>query len=112
MENKTARIAINGFGRIGRSSFRIAFEKNIDITAINDLTNPRVLAHLLKYDTVYGTYDKEIWLEEDGKRINLEDNKGEKDFFDKKEQKIIWLLKAKKLLSYPKKIPKNLRGKN
>ena len=105
MENKTARIAINGFGRIGRSSFRIAFEKNIDITAINDLTNPRVLAHLLKYDTVYGTYDKEIWLEEDGKRINLEDNKGEKDFFDKKGTENYLVVEGKKTLVLSEKDP-------
>ena len=111
MENKTARIAINGFGRIGRSSFRIAFERGIDIVAINDLTNPRVLAHLLKYDTVYGTYDKEIWLEEDGKRINLEDNKGEKDFFDKKGTENYLVVEGKKTLILSEKDPEKLPWK-
>jgi glyceraldehyde 3-phosphate dehydrogenase len=55
------RIAINGFGRIGRAAFKIALEKSeIEIVAINDLTEPKVLAHLLKYDSVYGVYPKDI----------------------------------------------------
>lgn len=56
------RVAINGFGRIGRSTFKAAFGrmKDIRIVAINDLTDTQTLAHLLKYDTVYGTYDKDV----------------------------------------------------
>ena len=55
------RIAINGFGRIGRSFFRIAFgNPDLEIVAINDLGNLENLAYLLKHDTVYGEYDKEI----------------------------------------------------
>ncbi len=55
------KIAINGFGRIGRLFFRQAFgSKEIDIVAINDLGNPENLAYLLKYDTTYGRYDKEV----------------------------------------------------
>ena len=51
------KIAINGFGRIGRLSFRKMFgNENIDIVAINDLTDPQMLAHLLKYDSVQGSY--------------------------------------------------------
>ena len=51
------RVAINGFGRIGRLSFRKMFgNDNIDIVAINDLTDPEMLAHLLKYDSVQGSY--------------------------------------------------------
>ena len=51
------KIAINGFGRIGRLSFRKMFENdNVDIVAINDLTDPGMLAHLLKYDSVQGAY--------------------------------------------------------
>lgn len=54
-------VAINGFGRIGRQAFKIALEKkNINVVAINDLTDTQTLAHLLKYDTVYGTYDKKV----------------------------------------------------
>lgn len=55
------RIAINGFGRIGRSAFKIAMSnKNLEIAAINDLTDSKTLAHLLKYDTAYGVYDKDV----------------------------------------------------
>ena len=55
------RVAINGFGRIGRSAFKIAFEKkNLEIVAINDLTDSRTLAHLLKYDTAYGVYERAV----------------------------------------------------
>ncbi|MBI4050383.1 MAG: type I glyceraldehyde-3-phosphate dehydrogenase [Candidatus Doudnabacteria bacterium] len=55
------RVAINGFGRVGRCAFKIACEKkNIDIVAINDLTDSRTLAHLLKYDTAYGVYNKSV----------------------------------------------------
>lgn len=59
MEKK--RIAINGFGRIGRAAFKIALEKkNIEVVAINDLVSPDILAHLLRYDTAYGHYRQEV----------------------------------------------------
>jgi glyceraldehyde 3-phosphate dehydrogenase len=55
------RVAINGFGRIGRLFFRQAFENpNIDIVAINDLGSVENLAYLLKHDTTYRAYDKEV----------------------------------------------------
>lgn len=55
------KIAINGFGRIGRNVFKIAMERpNIEVVAINDLTDPKTLAHLLKYDSTYGVYNKKI----------------------------------------------------
>jgi len=108
----TARIAINGFGRIGRSSFKIAFDKpEIEIVAVNDLTNPRILAHLLKYDTAYGIYDKKIDLEEDGKLISLEDNKGEKDFFAKTGTKNYIVIGGKKTLVLAEKDPTKLPWK-
>lgn len=51
------KIAINGFGRIGRNAFKIAFDRNdVEIVAINDLTDAKTLAHLLKYDSNYGIY--------------------------------------------------------
>lgn len=51
------RIAINGFGRIGRNAFKIAFGRDdVEIVAINDLTDTKTLAHLLKHDSSYGTY--------------------------------------------------------
>lgn len=53
------KVAINGFGRIGRLAFRQMFGKSgIEVVAINDLTDPKMLAHLLKYDTAQGRYSK------------------------------------------------------
>ena len=71
------KIAINGFGRIGRCVFRQAFgTKNMEFVAINDLTDAKTLAYLLKYDSVHGIYDKDIkakgnsiWVE--GKEIQI-----------------------------------------
>src|SRR3989344_962239 len=55
------RVAINGFGRIGRQAFKIALDsKELEVVAINDLTDAETLAHLLKYDTVYGRYDRKV----------------------------------------------------
>ena len=56
------KIAINGFGRIGRMTFKNIVQKHPDlkVVAINDLTDPETLAHLLKYDSIYGIYDREI----------------------------------------------------
>ncbi|HPZ16585.1 MAG TPA: type I glyceraldehyde-3-phosphate dehydrogenase [Sphaerochaeta sp.] len=71
------KIAINGFGRIGRNVFKIAFEdKSIEIVGINDLTDPKTLAHLLKYDSTFGVYDKSVQATEDaiivdGKKIPI-----------------------------------------
>ena len=70
------RVAINGFGRIGRLSFRRLLEKeNIEIVAINDLTDNATLAHLLKYDSVHGKFTGDVSsdgesLTVNGKRIN------------------------------------------
>lgn len=62
-----ANIAINGFGRIGRNAFKIAFERSdLNIVAINDLTDNKTLAYLLKHDSNYGTYDKKVSYDEDG----------------------------------------------
>lgn len=60
------RVAINGFGRIGRSAFKIAWERNdLEIVAINDLTDTKTLAYLLKYDSNYGTYGHEVGHDDD-----------------------------------------------
>src|SRR5688572_23079771 len=57
----TVRVAINGFGRIGRLVYRQIYKmEGIDVVAINDLTSPKVLAHLLKYDTAQGRFDAEV----------------------------------------------------
>jgi glyceraldehyde 3-phosphate dehydrogenase len=71
------RVAINGFGRIGRNAFKVAFERSdLEIVAINDLTSPEVLAHLLKHDSNYGTYGREVGHDDhgiivDGKHITI-----------------------------------------
>ncbi len=55
------KIAINGFGRIGRTAFKIAFERSdVEVVAINDLTDTKTLAHLLTYDSSYGVYQHEV----------------------------------------------------
>ncbi len=54
------KIAINGFGRIGRQAFKIATDKGLEVVAVNDLTRADELAHLLKYDTVYGEYARDV----------------------------------------------------
>ena len=71
------KIAINGFGRIGRITFRNMQRKNnIEVVAINDLTSATTLAHLLKYDSVHGRFDGEVHADGDylvvnGKRIRV-----------------------------------------
>lgn len=65
------RIAINGFGRIGRNAFKVAFERaDVEIVAINDLTDTKTLAHLLKHDSNYGTYQHEIGFDETNLIVN------------------------------------------
>lgn len=71
------KIGINGFGRIGRNAFKIAFDRSdLEVVAINDLTNTKTLAYLLKHDSNYGTYDKEVGFDDtslivDGKHIKV-----------------------------------------
>ncbi len=72
-----AKIAINGFGRIGRNAFKIAFERDdIEVVAINDLTDNKTLAYLLKYDSNYGIYHHDVSADDegitvDGKKIKV-----------------------------------------
>jgi len=61
----SVKIAINGFGRIGRAFFKIAFERGLDVVAINDLTDTKTLAHLLKYDSVHRIWHKNVSYTED-----------------------------------------------
>lgn len=71
------KIAINGFGRIGRNAFKIAFDRSdLEIVAINDLTDTKTLAYLLAHDSNYGTYGHEVTYDEtgitvDGRRIQV-----------------------------------------
>ena len=80
----SVKIAINGFGRIGRLAFRQMFgAEGYEVVAINDLTSPKMLAHLLKYDSAQGRYaygdtvkcsaegDAEGWIEVNGKKIRI-----------------------------------------
>jgi glyceraldehyde 3-phosphate dehydrogenase len=65
------RIAINGFGRIGRNAFKVAFDRtDVEIVAINDLTDTKTLAHLLKHDSSYGTYKYDVGFDETGIIVN------------------------------------------
>lgn len=73
----TTKVAINGFGRIGRNAFKVAWERSdLEIVAINDLTDTKTLAHLLKHDSNYGLYGHEVSFDEqniivDGKPIKV-----------------------------------------
>lgn len=81
-------IAINGFGRIGRSAFKIAQEqKDLTVVAVNDLTEAKALAHLLRHDSVYGPYERSVTSEEgalmvDGRRVPV--------FAEKDPAKLPW----------------------
>ncbi|OXS79397.1 type I glyceraldehyde-3-phosphate dehydrogenase [Domibacillus enclensis] len=67
------KIGINGFGRIGRNVFRAALKNpEVDVVAINDLTDANMLAHLLKYDTVHGTLDADVTVDGDTIVVNGE----------------------------------------
>ena len=67
------KVAINGFGRIGRLVYRQIYKmEGIDVVAINDLTSPKVLAHLLKYDSAQGRFEEEVKATEDSIIVNGE----------------------------------------
>lgn len=86
------KIAINGFGRIGRAFFKSALaKKQLDIVAINDLGDLENLAYLLKYDSVYGRYGKEIKIEEsEGKKYLSVDGKKVIFLQEKEPAKLPW----------------------
>ncbi|HEX5395428.1 MAG TPA: type I glyceraldehyde-3-phosphate dehydrogenase [Candidatus Saccharimonadales bacterium] len=65
------KIGINGFGRIGRNAFKIAFERDdLEISAVNDLSDTKTLAHLLKHDSNYGAYQHEVSFDEQNIIVN------------------------------------------
>src|SRR5690606_21126562 len=67
----SVKVAINGFGRIGRLAFRLMYDDpDFDVVAINDLTDPKTLAHLLKYDTAQGRFNAEVTATENGIVVN------------------------------------------
>jgi len=86
------KIAINGFGRIGRTFFRQAFgAKGVEVVAVNDLTDEATLAYLLKYDTVYGRYEKSVEAkDEDGKKYLLVDGKKTLSLTEKDPENLPW----------------------
>jgi glyceraldehyde 3-phosphate dehydrogenase len=72
----TVKVAINGFGRIGRLVYRQIYKmEGIDVVAVNDLTSPKVLAHLLKYDSAQGRFDAEVKSTENSIVVNGDDIK-------------------------------------
>ena len=83
------KVAINGFGRIGRPTFRRILDNHpdLEVVAINDLTDPKTLAHLLKYDSIYGIYQKEIKFTENSLII---DGKEFRIFAEKDPAKLPW----------------------
>lgn len=83
------KVAINGFGRIGRCVLRAAlkYKKNIDIVAINDLTDAATLAHLLKYDSVHGRFEGDVKAEGNSLVVN---GKKIQVFAEKDPEKIPW----------------------
>jgi len=75
-EASMVRVAINGFGRIGRQSFKAMLEyypEEFEIVAINDLTDAQTLAHLLRYDSTYGAFDGEVTVTEKAIVVELDD---------------------------------------
>src|SRR3974390_885028 len=84
----TIRVGINGFGRIGRNVLRSALnDKELDIVAVNDLTSPKTLAHLLKYDSVLGNLSNDIKATEDSITV---DGKKIRVFSEREPAKLDW----------------------
>jgi len=83
------KVGINGFGRIGRNVFKIALEqkRDWDIVAINDLTDPKTLAHLLKYDSLFGKFNGEVDYNDNAIIVN---GKEIKIFAEKDPEKLPW----------------------
>lgn len=70
------KVGINGFGRIGRCALRVAWGSDVEVVGINDLVDSKTLAHLLKYDSIHGTWDKDVKTDGDdlvveGKKIKV-----------------------------------------
>ena len=82
------KVGINGFGRIGRNVFRAALnDPNVDIVAVNDLTDPKTLAHLLKYDSILGNLHHDISAGTDCIKV---DNRSIRVFAEKDPAKLDW----------------------
>ena len=93
------KVGINGFGRIGRQVFKAIDEGGyrdlLDVVAVNDLTSPAALAHLLKYDSTYGQYDAEISGDDSGLTV---DGRRVKVFAEKEPEKLPWAAEGVELV--------------
>ncbi|WP_017416743.1 type I glyceraldehyde-3-phosphate dehydrogenase [Clostridium tunisiense] len=92
------RVGINGFGRIGRNVFKALVEKysnELEVVAINDLTNPKTLAHLLKYDTLYGRFNGTVEATENSVIVN---GKEIRIFAEKDPKNIPWGLQGAEIV--------------
>lgn len=84
------KIAINGFGRIGRPALKVIFEKkNMEVVAINDLTDIETVAHLLKYDSSYGVYHRKVTIDKENSEL-IVDGKPVKYFSEKDPSHLPW----------------------
>jgi glyceraldehyde 3-phosphate dehydrogenase len=82
------KVGINGFGRIGRNVFRASLnDPNLEFVAVNDLTDPKTLAHLLKYDSILGNLPNKITAGSDSITI---DNKTIKVFKERDPGNLLW----------------------
>lgn len=81
------KVAINGVGRIGRTFLKIAIDKGVNVVAVNDIIDSKTLAYFMKYDSVYGNYDKKI---EEGKDFIKINNKKILVFSEKEPQNLPW----------------------
>ncbi|MCD6500652.1 type I glyceraldehyde-3-phosphate dehydrogenase [bacterium] len=89
----TIKIGINGFGRIGRPTFRRILDEHpkLEVVAINDLASPETLAYLLKYDSLYGIYDRRVKFKKDELLLDgTTDGKKVKVFAEKEPEKLPW----------------------
>ena len=79
----SVKVAINGFGRIGRLAFRQMFgAEGYEVVAINDLTSAKMLAHLLKYDSTQGNYVAQ------GHTVDFHEGEGEDNYIDRKSTRL------------------------
>ena len=82
------KVGINGFGRIGRNILRTSLgEKDLEFVAVNDLTDPKTLAHLLKYDSILGNLSENVKSDQDSIQV---DGRDIRVFAEKDPAKIPW----------------------
>jgi len=110
------RLAINGFGRIGRTAFRIAYDMpGVEVVAVNDLVDVRILSYLLNYDTVYGEYERLVSAEHNGVVVASEEvtypNEYFSEFEKEKKNEDYLLVDGRRIHVFSEKDPGNLPWK-